>query len=226
MKSIQEILTNYGIDYVDAKDDLLIRCPFHNDQNPSLSVKKMNGIFHCWSCGAKGNIISFVMMYEHITYNEAKDKVYGEKTLTINNQFQYDVESIEKSITELYIDKKYYQFKQIMSLLFVRDKTNLKLRKQLTEFKGLSEFKPILYNQSLLKNNKIDSLFNLKITIFQYLSELMNKRYTHPNYKLKNKYKFFLNLLKENGLTDEINIVLNFIESNQFREKYQLKYHI
>ena len=166
------------------------------------------------------------MMYEHITYNEAKDKVYGEKTLTINNQFQYDVESIEKSITELYIDKKYYQFKQIMSLLFVRDKTNLKLRKQLTEFKGLSEFKPILYNQSLLKNNKIDSLFNLKITIFQYLSELMNKRYTHPNYKLKNKYKFFLNLLKENGLTDEINIVLNFIESNQFREKYQLKYHI
>lgn len=226
MKTIQEILTNYGIDYAEVKDDLLIRCPFHNDQNPSLSVKKKNGIFHCWSCGAKGNIISFVMMYEHITYNEAKDKVYGEKTLNINNQFQYDAESVEKTITELFIDKKYYQFKQIMSLLFVRDKTNLKLQKQLTEFKGLPEFKPILHNQKILKNNEIDSAFNLKITIFQYLTELMNKRYTHPNYKLKNKYKFFLNLLKENGLVDEINIVLNFIESEQFREKYQLKYHM
>ena len=35
-------------------------CPFHPDQNPSMSVSPKKKIFRCFSCGASGNVINFV----------------------------------------------------------------------------------------------------------------------------------------------------------------------
>jgi DNA primase len=47
-------------------------CPFHNDRHPSLSVNREKGLFHCWSCGAKGDVYEFVMKYEGIGFREVK----------------------------------------------------------------------------------------------------------------------------------------------------------
>lgn len=38
-----------------GKDQALVCCPFHQDENPSLSVNLTTGLFNCFSCGAKGN---------------------------------------------------------------------------------------------------------------------------------------------------------------------------
>lgn len=38
-----------------GKDQALVCCPFHQDENPSLSVNLTAGLFNCFSCGAKGN---------------------------------------------------------------------------------------------------------------------------------------------------------------------------
>ena len=53
-------------DIVPAKDgsrpnQLKALCPFHEDTNPSLKVNTERNIYHCFACGAKGNVLDFVM---------------------------------------------------------------------------------------------------------------------------------------------------------------------
>jgi DNA primase len=46
-------------------------CPFHDDHRPSLSVSPRKQIFKCWSCGAGGDAIKFVQLYERVEFREA-----------------------------------------------------------------------------------------------------------------------------------------------------------
>ena len=46
-------------------------CPFHDDTNPSMSVSSDKQIYKCFSCGASGNVITFVMDYEHLDFKNA-----------------------------------------------------------------------------------------------------------------------------------------------------------
>lgn len=50
-------------------------CPFHDDSNPSLVVSPSKQIYHCFSCGAGGDPIKFVMEYEKLSYPEALEKL-------------------------------------------------------------------------------------------------------------------------------------------------------
>jgi DNA primase len=46
-------------------------CPFHDDHNPSLILNSERQSYKCWSCGAGGDVISFVMAIERIEFPEA-----------------------------------------------------------------------------------------------------------------------------------------------------------
>lgn len=46
-------------------------CPFHNEKSPSFSVSPQKQMYYCFGCGAGGNVISFVMQYENISFPEA-----------------------------------------------------------------------------------------------------------------------------------------------------------
>lgn len=46
-------------------------CPFHDDTNPSMSVSREKQIYRCFSCGASGNVFTFVQEYEHISFKDA-----------------------------------------------------------------------------------------------------------------------------------------------------------
>jgi len=46
-------------------------CPFHDDKNPSMHVDEDKGLFHCFSCGAGGDIFGFYMRYNNISFPEA-----------------------------------------------------------------------------------------------------------------------------------------------------------
>ena len=50
-------------------------CPFHADHSPSMSVSREKQIYTCFSCGASGNVINFVMDYENIGFKEALKKI-------------------------------------------------------------------------------------------------------------------------------------------------------
>ena len=36
-------------------------CPFHNEKTPSFTVSEEKGFFHCFGCGAHGDVIGYVM---------------------------------------------------------------------------------------------------------------------------------------------------------------------
>lgn len=64
-------------------------CPFHGENTPSFSVSADKQIFHCFGCGAGGNVFSFLMEKEGLTFQEAAVKL-AEKT-NINLQIQTPV---------------------------------------------------------------------------------------------------------------------------------------
>ncbi len=46
-------------------------CPFHSERSPSFSVRESNNGYHCFGCGASGNVISFVMMTRALSFPDA-----------------------------------------------------------------------------------------------------------------------------------------------------------
>lgn len=46
-------------------------CPFHSEKSPSFSVSPTRQLYHCFGCGVGGNVITFVMEYEHCSFLEA-----------------------------------------------------------------------------------------------------------------------------------------------------------
>lgn len=58
---IKEILQGQNIEFKYSGQDYLIRClnPEHDDNNPSLRIDRHSGVYHCLSCGFKGNIYEY-----------------------------------------------------------------------------------------------------------------------------------------------------------------------
>lgn len=46
-------------------------CPFHSEKTPSFTVSQSKQIFHCFGCGVGGDIISFLLKYENLSFKEA-----------------------------------------------------------------------------------------------------------------------------------------------------------
>src|SRR5207244_3350073 len=47
------------------------RCPFHEDRNPSFVVYPRSQNFHCFGCREHGDVLSFLMRRERLTFREA-----------------------------------------------------------------------------------------------------------------------------------------------------------
>lgn len=54
-------------------------CPFHEDHAPSMSVSEDKQIYKCFSCGAAGNVFTFVSEYENVSFMEAV-KIVADKS--------------------------------------------------------------------------------------------------------------------------------------------------
>ena len=59
------VLAHYGLEPVGKGDQVKIRCPFHDDGEPSCSVNLAKRVFHCFGCPAKGNVLEFVHRMEN-----------------------------------------------------------------------------------------------------------------------------------------------------------------
>jgi len=75
--SIIDVLTPY-IELQKAGKHLKARCPFHNEKTPSFNVSPERGMYHCYGCGAGGDIFTFVQEIEGVDFKGAL-KILAEK---------------------------------------------------------------------------------------------------------------------------------------------------
>jgi len=58
-------------------------CPFHGEKTPSFSVNAEQGLFYCFGCGAKGDVITFVREIDHLDFVGAVEKLAAMSGLTL-----------------------------------------------------------------------------------------------------------------------------------------------
>jgi DNA primase len=65
-------------DYVKLRKagaNLVGLCPFHQEKTASFAVHPVRQIFHCFGCGAGGDVFKFIMLIENVTFPEAVERV-------------------------------------------------------------------------------------------------------------------------------------------------------
>lgn len=73
-------------------------CPFHNEKSPSFSVSGQKQLYHCFGCGAGGNVITFIMEYENYTFLEAVRFLADRAGMTLPEESYSDKEKKERDI--------------------------------------------------------------------------------------------------------------------------------
>lgn len=70
-------------------------CPFHNEKSPSFSVSPSKQMYYCFGCGAGGNVITFVMEYENLTFQESV-KMLADRAGVNLPELEYNEETRQK----------------------------------------------------------------------------------------------------------------------------------
>lgn len=50
-------------------------CPFHSEKSPSFNVRSAPAFYHCFGCGAGGDVYKFIQEIEHVGFTEAIEKL-------------------------------------------------------------------------------------------------------------------------------------------------------
>lgn len=85
-------------------------CPFHNDTNPSMSVSREKQIYKCFSCGASGNIFTFISEYENISFREALELLANKVGYKLSSGTVSKNKNVNEKFYEMYdLALKFYQ---------------------------------------------------------------------------------------------------------------------
>ena len=72
-------------------------CPFHTEKSPSFSVNAEEGLYYCFGCGAKGDVITFVREIEHLDFVGAVERLAGRAGITLRYTTQGEGEGRQAS---------------------------------------------------------------------------------------------------------------------------------
>ena len=109
--SLVEYIEKHWAPLKKVGSNFLTRCPFHDDSNPSMSVNDSKGLYHCFSCKAGGNLITFVKEFKNLNSAEAIDEIcnfFNIKIRKAKTNFQEDLNT----------KKELYNFNNEISNLF------------------------------------------------------------------------------------------------------------
>ena len=71
-------------------------CPFHDEKTPSFTINEDKGFFHCFGCGAHGDIFGFLMRAEGLSFVEAVQRLATECGLDVPRQSPRDDEKARR----------------------------------------------------------------------------------------------------------------------------------
>src|SRR6185312_9106410 len=71
-------------------------CPFHKEKTPSFHVVEDKGFFHCFGCGAHGDVIGFAMQTGNLGFREAVEMLAGEVGLELPRESPQEREAARR----------------------------------------------------------------------------------------------------------------------------------
>ena len=74
-------------------------CPFHKEKTPSFSVVEDKGFYHCFGCGAHGDVISFTMQTGSLSFPEAVEALAREAGLEVPKATPEERERAQRQTT-------------------------------------------------------------------------------------------------------------------------------
>ena len=170
-------------------NDFIGLCPFHNEKTPSFTVSDDKGFFHCFGCGAHGDIISFVMQKESIDFKETIKILASEIGVNIEDYSSKDKKSIEEEINykNIYdLTKNYFKnnFNSESG-----NKVKIYLEKRKISLKA-SEYFELGYSE-----NKIDNLITYLKNKSYSIDQIIDSGLGRKSSKNDRFYDFFRNRL-------------------------------
>ena len=212
-------LTKKGKNYIGV-------CPFHDDHSPSMSVSPEKQIYTCFSCGASGNVFTFVADFEHISFAEAV-KLLGDKAGISVGSNVIKSEKKDKYFEIYNYASKFYQ-NSLFSTLGKNAIDYLENRKidkdTIKKFGiGLSMQKASLTEYLLSKNYTLDELITAGISNDNG-SDIFINRIVFPIYDLGGNPVAFSGRIYN---TKDTSKYINTKETNKFKKgKILYNYHI
>lgn len=71
-------------------------CPFHKEKTPSFTINDDKQFYHCFGCGAHGNVIDFVMKHDNLPFMEAVEILAGQAGMQVPKQSPQAIEQAKK----------------------------------------------------------------------------------------------------------------------------------
>ncbi len=75
-------------------------CPFHNEKTPSFSVSGTKQMYYCFGCGVGGNVFTFMMEYENLTFPEALEQLAARAGVELPEKSESGEERQRRNIRE------------------------------------------------------------------------------------------------------------------------------
>lgn len=218
-------------------------CPFHPDQNPSMSVSPKKKIFRCFSCGVSGNVINFVQKFKKISYGEAIKEVAlmaGYTQTDINNYlskqnknyspanmklFDLNADANDLFRTLLYNNdnKSYLQY------LYDRKLSDATIKKFEIGFAGKGDAKRIIYDLLIDSSiphkqiwNEDDLLKDSLISINEKTSEISDYFHNRITFPIKDRNGFIVAFIARDINKDSELKYLTSRETNLFSKSNTL----
>ena len=166
-------------------------CPFHNDNNPSMTVNSKKNIATCFSCGTTGNVISFVQKYE---------KQINNNNLTVNQAIAKVVEICHLNIDISHLKRQSYDKQYIIG-----SKRYSKREQELIE---VNEFLTKLFHYNLTAIDK-------ESRNYLYSRNVDDKQIKELNLGYCKKGQF-LNMAQKNEKTKEDLLELGYLRIDDY----------
>ncbi len=71
-------------------------CPFHSEKTPSFTINDDKQFYHCFGCGAHGDIIGFVMQHDNVSFIDSIEMLAAEAGMEVPKQTPQEVEKSKK----------------------------------------------------------------------------------------------------------------------------------
>lgn len=111
---IVDIIGEY-VDLKKAGSSFKGLCPFHNEKTPSFTVDRKKQLFHCFGCGAGGDVVSFIMQKEGLSYPDSLKYLAQKAEINLVFNESPGMSEKRKKLYEINKDIMMYFYKNLLT---------------------------------------------------------------------------------------------------------------